>query len=313
VSSQSWEKLGLVYAAAGEQPWARTHAFLPTPLLLDEERIRVYVAFLDAGRVGRVGWVEVASRDPTRVLRVSRRPALDVGADGTFDDNGVTPVWIVRDGDSLLLFYAGWQLGTKVRYTLFTGVARSTDGGETFVRCSQVPVLDRSDGELYVRAAPAVLRDGGRWRMWYVGGDRWIRVRGKDLPSYSLRHLESADPLRWGRHGRVCLDLGGEDEFGVGRPWILKEDGRYRMWYSVRSISRRYHLGYAESPDGLEWKRLDGDLGIAASPEGWDSEMVCYSAVQATRYGTYLFYNGNNYGETGFGVASLLSPGRRPG
>ena len=31
--------------------------------------------------------------------------------------------------------------------------------------------------------------------------------------------------------------------------------------------------------------------------------MVGLSSVVETREGTYLFYNGNNYGETGFGVA----------
>jgi hypothetical protein len=33
--------------------------------------------------------------------------------------------------------------------------------------------------------------------------------------------------------------------------------------------------------------------------------MVCFGAVQSTSFGTYLFYNGNRYGGTGFGVAVL--------
>jgi hypothetical protein len=33
--------------------------------------------------------------------------------------------------------------------------------------------------------------------------------------------------------------------------------------------------------------------------------MVCFGAVIATRDGTYLFYNGNRSGETGFGAALL--------
>src|SRR4051812_25636107 len=78
--SVRWRKLGRVYRAAGEAPWRQSHAFLPTTLALDGERIRVYVAFLDAGSVGRVGWVDVDARDPTRVIAVSEQPALDAGA-----------------------------------------------------------------------------------------------------------------------------------------------------------------------------------------------------------------------------------------
>jgi hypothetical protein len=33
--------------------------------------------------------------------------------------------------------------------------------------------------------------------------------------------------------------------------------------------------------------------------------MVGLTCYQETPHGTYLFYNGNNFGETGFGVAVL--------
>jgi hypothetical protein len=34
--------------------------------------------------------------------------------------------------------------------------------------------------------------------------------------------------------------------------------------------------------------------------------MVCYPAVVQVKGQTYLFYNGNNNGETGFGAAQLV-------
>jgi predicted GH43/DUF377 family glycosyl hydrolase len=301
----NWEKLGLVYSAGGEQAWAQSHAFVPTATMLDEEHVRVYAAFLDRERVGRVGFVDLDARDPLRVLRVSDRPSLDIGVSGTFDDNGVTPVSIVEDDGKIFLYYVGWQLGTKVRYYLFTGLAVSEDGGESFQRCSQAAVLDRSDGELFVRAAVHVMRDEERWKMWYIAGDKWIEAHGKQLPSYNMRYFESADKAVWPRQGMVCLDLANEDEFGFGRPFVIKAGNAYRMWYSIRTISKGYRLGYAESADGLSWQRKDDEVGIDVSESGWDSEMICYSCIQKTKYGAYMFYNGNNYGETGFGVAVL--------
>ncbi len=300
-----WEKMGRVYSAAGEYDWAQSHAFIPTSMMLDENRIRVYVAFLDRQKVGRIGFVDVDADDPRRVLRVSEKCVLDVGQPGAFDDNGVTPMCLLSFEGRLYLYYVGWQLGVKVRYYLFMGLAVSEDGGESFHRLSQTPILDRGDGEMFVRSAANVIRDGDRWRMWYIAGSRWIEVGGKQVPTYNMRFLESRDLAIWDKRGRICLELAGNDEFGFGRPYVIKENGLFKMWYSIRSISKGYRLGYAESDDGQHWKRKDAELGMDVSETGWDSEMICFSCIQKTRSGTYMFYNGNNYGETGFGVARL--------
>ena len=299
----AWRKLGRAYVAAGERPWQRTHAYCPTAVALDGDRIRVLCAFLDEHKVGRVGWVDVDARDPVRVLEVSQRPALDAGRPGTFDDSGVTPLSAVRlDDGTLRLYYAGWQLGVRVRYFLFTGVAESRDDGLTFERVRETPVLDRSDGELHMRTGVHVRPGGGGWRMWYAGGSDWVGAGEAAKPRYALRHLESADGLRWGAAGDVCL-APREGELGFGRPCVLDHGDGLRMWYSLRTAHRGYRIGYAESPDGRAWERRDDLAGIDVSDAGWDSEMVCLSCVLPTPYGTYLFYNGNNYGETGFGVA----------
>jgi predicted GH43/DUF377 family glycosyl hydrolase len=298
-----WRKLGRVYVPDGEQDWAVSHAFCPTSIQLDEDRIRVYVAFLDRERVGRIGFVDVEAANPLNVLNVSADPVLDIGAPGEFDDNGVTPLSLCTDGDSLRLYYAGWQLGVRVRYFLFLGLAVSSDGGMTFERHSRVPVLERSDAEPLMRTGAHVHDTGGRWRMWYAGGDEWVEDHGKIVPSYPLRYLESGDGLSWGPSGSICLAPNRDQEIGFARPFVVEDGGRLRMWYSIRPVGTDYRLGYAESDDGLEWERRDDLVGIDVSDHGWDSEMIGLACLQQTKYGTYLFYNGNNFGETGFGAA----------
>ena len=300
-----WNKLGRVYTAAGERPWASSHAFVPTPLLLPDGRIRVYAAFLDKDKVGRVGYVEVDGRNPRDVRHVSPEPVLDVGAPGTFDDSGVTPLSVVEHQGRHYLYYVGWQLGVRARYYLFLGLAVSSDGGLSFTRSSQAPVLDRSDEGLFVRGSAHVCVEGPRWRMWYVAGSEWRDVRGKSVPTYDMRYLESSDGLHWGKTGRRCLALASSDEFGLARPFVLSDGGQYRMWYSIRTVSRGYRIGYAASADGVAWARQDEQAGIDVSPTGWDSEMVGFAAVVRSAGATLMFYNGNNYGETGFGVAVL--------
>src|SRR5438874_1414187 len=300
-----WTKRGLVYAPDGRLWWAKKHAFPPTPYFLDDRRLRLYVAFCDENTVGRVGYVDVDPVDPGRVLAVSERPVLDVGEPGCFDENGVVPTAVVPVGDRLYLYYVGYQLGHKVRYYQFQGLAVSDDGGESFRRVRRTPVLERSDRETLNRTSAFVLRDGGVFKLWYVGGDRWTVSGGKPLPVYNIKYLESSDGIRWGAAGATAVDFKDADEHALGRAFVLKGGDRWRMFFSSRTYSKGYRLGYAESGDGRRWTRKDDEVGIDVSPDGWDSRMIGYSAVVPYRDRVYLFYNGNNCGQTGFGYAVL--------
>jgi predicted GH43/DUF377 family glycosyl hydrolase len=300
-----WDKRGLVYCAAGERPWKATHAYCPTPILLDEgRRIRVLCAFLDDDRIGRCGFVDVDPRDPTRVLAVSDEPVLDIGEPGTFDEHGVTPLSLVRLEDGRLrLYYAGWQRGVGVRYFLFTGLAESRDDGDSFTRVSAAPVLDRSDAELHLRTGGLVLPDGDGFEIWYVGGSGWVGSGPDARPRYGMRHLRSADGIHWPDTGDVCFEPRA-DELGFGRPCILRRDGMLQMWYGRRDLTGAYELGFATSPDGVTWQRDDARAHLdRGGPGAWDSEMVGLSGLLETPDAIYLFYNGNGYGATGFGVA----------
>lgn len=308
MNKRTWKKLGRVYVADGHHHWAQSHAYLPTSMMLDEDRIRVYAAFLDRQRIGRVGYVDLNAKNPLEVLKVSDRPVLDIGEAGAFDDNGVSPLCLVEARDHLRLYYVGWQLGVRARYFLFTGLAVSEDGGENFQRWSRAPILERSHGELFVRSGAHVRLENGRWKAWYVAGDSWLDLDGRQVPRYNVRYLESGDGISWGQHGEVSLDFANDDEFGFGRPFLLREKEFYRMWYSLRTFSKGYRIGYAESEDGRHWLRKDHQAGIDVSGTGWDSRMVCFACIQRTRYGTYMFYNGNNYGESGFGAALWEQP-----
>lgn len=302
-----WRKLGRVYGPEGNLPWARSHAMIPTPILTDDGRIRVFVTCCDQHFVGRAGYVDLDARDPTRIVAAAAKPVLDIGERGTFDENGVAPLSVVRvDDRTLYLYFVGFELGTKIRYRLLTGLAVSEDGGLTFRRIGRAPILERSDAELYFRCGPCVRFERGRFRMWYVAGSEWTEVRGKELPVYSVKYLESEDGIHWPDHGRPCLDPMNADEHGFGRPYVVRDGDAYRMYVSVRRRSLEgYRLGLAASPDGLTWTRCDAELALDVSPQGWDSQAIMYSAVIQASGRTYLFYNGNDFGRDGFGVAVL--------
>jgi len=78
------------------------------------------------------------------------------------------------------------------------------------------------------------------------------------------------------------------------------------MWFAYKGDIKQgigYRLGYAESIDGIKWERMDRCVGITVSEDGWDSDMIEYAAVVPYKNKYYMFYNGNNYGEFGIGLA----------
>ena len=295
-----WIPKGLVWGPDGSVPWALHSALQPTPLIRHDGMIRVFVGMRDAAGVSRIGFVDVDSRRPCRVIRVSDRPALDVGEAGDFDDNGVVPCAVVDLPDELRLYYAGYQAGTRVRFFVFAGLARSTDGGTTFQRQSHVPVLDRSDDERCFRVIHSIRHEGDRWRIWYGGGSTWIEEEGRTVPSYDVRYTESPDGVTFRDSGRICVSL-EKDELRIGRPYVIRSGDCYEMYFSVQARGKAYGLGRATSSDGLIWNRRD--LAFAASSGRWDDQMRAYPAVVQTPEASYLFYNGNEMGRAGFGYA----------
>jgi hypothetical protein len=303
-----WTKLGLIGFPALDRWWARSSAVVPTPVALSDEVLRVYITHLDGHGVGRVGYIDLDSANPLSVRGVSLNPILDIGNPGCFDDNGVLAVSVVSpEPNTLFMYYAGFELANKIRYRIFTGLAVSSDGGETFKRVSRAPILDRSDGELFFRCGPFVLYEDGKFRLWYVAGSQWTLINGKQAPVYDLRYQESEDGVHWGDSGRVSMEITGLDEHGFGRPWIVRRGpSDYQLFYSIRRRSLQgYRLGYAESADGVEWARKDGELGLDVTPGSFDGQAIMYSAVISAHGRTYCFYNGDNFGERGFAVAVL--------
>lgn len=303
-----WKKLGLVYGPDGSMPWAKSHAMIPTPIRLKDEVIRVFVTFCDALGIGRPGYVDVSAHDPLKVLGFSRQPLLELGKPGTFDENGMLTCGVTDlGGGRMFMYYVGFELGTKIRYRLLTGLAISEDGGNTFTRHAPVPVLERSATEMYFRGGPYCLYGPQRFRLWYVAGSEWIDLDGKSMPVYDIRYAESVDGIHWPDKGEIQISITEPDEHGFGRPCVIaKPGGGYRMFYSVRRRSfGAYRLGYAESADGHFWNRLDDQLNLDVSHGTFDSDAIMYAAPIEIDGKLYVFYNGNNFGRDGFAAAVL--------
>lgn len=300
----AWSKKGLVFETArqGVGGWMRHSALTPTPYRIDDELIRVYAGFRDADGISRIGYVDVRADDPARIVRVSAEPALDIGRDGCFDDNGVILGDVVDAPGGLHMFYVGFQRVAKAKFLAFTGLAVSDDGGEHFRRVRETPILDRAPGRSTIGAVHTAIRDNGRWRLWYAAGDDWEWIDGRPFPRYHIRHVQADDLAALPREDQLCLQPRGS-EYRIGRPRVYRFGDRYLMYFTRGNRGGEYFPGVACSTDGIAWKRRDEALGIALSASGWDSRVICYPALIRQRDKLLMFYNGNDMGVDGFGVA----------
>jgi hypothetical protein len=306
-----WVKKGRIFSVEGRSEWMAHHACVPVADPVGDDVLRIYFGPRDTRGRTRTAFIEVRADDPSQVLRVHDRPVLDLGRLGAFDDSGVMPSCLVNHEGKKYLFYIGWSPAVTVPYRNAVGLAVSTDGGLTFERCFEGPIVDRTRLEPFFTASPFCLLEDGVWRLWYASSTGFVVVDGKPEPVYQIKHATSRNGFEWARTGEACIPYRADGEANA-RPCVLREGDRYRMWYCFRgsrgyrtSKAESYRIGYAESQDGIAWTRLDDRAGIERSEEGWDSQMIEYPFVWVHKGRKHMLYNGNGFGESGFGWAVL--------
>ena len=298
---------GQIFAPNRRSSWASHSFYTPTPILLNNRTIRIYGGMSDSQGVSRIGFIDVNALNPFEVLQVSDAPVLDIGENGFFDDNGIILGDVVREGDNIRLYYVGFQKANKVKFLAFSGLAQSTDNGNTFMRISKTPILDRTENAPYIRAIHSVLYDSNVWKIWYSAGDGWENINNIPYPRYHIRYTESSDGINFlDSVGCDCIQPSG-NEYRIGRPRVTKnETDGFSMLFTSDTKDKLYSPGEASSQNGKDWERTNEDYFIQRS-EGnqWDSEMICYPTKIFFNNLCYIFYSGNGMGQSGLGCVII--------
>lgn len=208
-------------------------------------------------------------------------PGLDPEGIETFD---VVPVDTdAVDGDSRFVAYFTGDLAASPSSRHVIGRATSTDGVHWDkqpepVLTADLPwerPFDAGGFEVGGVLEPAVIYDGGRWRMWYVGFGH--DPERPDDPAYArIGYAESADGVTWAK--RPDPVLVGEDEFealGVSDPNVVADPrGGYHLFYVGIGMDERLRMGHAYSEDGLTWERNPANPIIAGVDGEFDAGLV---------------------------------------
>lgn len=300
-----WEKLGQVYRTTDEDVY--THAMFPVVDVLDEGTglIRVYFTHRDSDNYGFPAFLDARLYDRSfTIVSKHNAPIIEKAALGNFDDSGVNVTSIVNDGNNKIFYYYGWNLGVTVPFRNSIGMADLKPDGIQLQRRYPGPILDRSREFPNLCATPCVLKDRGKFRMWFGSGEPWVIRNGRPNVACHVGYAESDDGIEWFRERMPAVCHGSLGDHVISAPCVTADNDVYRIWYSYRG--EKYRIGYGESDDGKVFVRKDNEVGIGVSESGWDSEMVCYPHVFNLRGQRYMLYCGNDYGRTGFGLAVLL-------
>ena len=301
-----WEKFGSIFNSNKQNFWMNSHASVPIVDHIDKNLYKVYFSSRDVQNRSYVGSFEFDITTPKKIFSISKKPILSPGKDGTFDDSGTMCSCIVSVKNKKYLYYIGWNKGVSVPYRNSIGLAISNNNGKTFEKISEGPIIDRTYKEPHFAASSYVLKEKNEWKMWYLSCIKWALKKNQLTPFYHIKYAKSSDGINWNRDGTVCIDFKNRNEWAISRPFVWKEKDLYKMTYSYRG-KNPYKIGYAESRDGINWNRKDSKIGIKTSQKGWDSKMIEYAFLVNHNGIQYMFYNGNEYGKTGIGLAKLVN------
>jgi predicted GH43/DUF377 family glycosyl hydrolase len=313
----TWNKLGRVFNPQdiGGRNWLKEFAQAPATLIFDDF-VRIYFScrpFPDKNGqyVSYSTYADFDRLNLFKILRVSEQPILPLGEIGEFDEFGIYPVSVIRNGEEVRVYYGGWTRCESVPFNVAIGMAVSANGGETFTKLGRGPILSYSLDEPFVLSGPKIHRYNDTWYLWYIAGRKWKMVDGRAEPIYKIRMAISLDGINWNKLNKDLIDSRIEEDEAQASPDVFYANGKYHMFFCYRYSSHYrgkengYRIGYAASTNLIDWVRMDDKAGIDISEDGWDSEMVAYPHVFELDGNIYMAYLGNQVGRYGFGLAIL--------
>src|SRR5579872_1658259 len=141
-----WERLGLLFDPTRHKLPDDCLSFAQSPqAIVFDDHVRIYFSTrsLEAttGKyLSHIAFVDM-TKDFSNIIGVSQKPVIPLGPLGTFDEHGHFPMNVVRVGEAIYGYTCGWSRRVSVSVETGIGLAISVDGGSTFERYGDGPVL----------------------------------------------------------------------------------------------------------------------------------------------------------------------------
>lgn len=312
-----WKKLGKIFSPQEikDKNWIKEFAQAPSTLLFDEF-VRVYFSCRPAADsngqyVSYSAYVDFDKKYLLNYSNIAEKPIIELGGLGEFDEYGIYPVSVIREGKEVWAYYAGWTRCESVPFNVGIGLAISYDEGKTFKKKGNGPVISYTINEPFVMSGPKIRRFNNQWQLFYISGRKWKMSDGRPEPIYKIRMATSTDGINWEKYDKDLIKSRVELDEAQASPDVFYKNGIYHMFFCYRYSSMYrskkygYRIGYASSTDLINWERDDTKAGIDVSENEWDSQMISYPHIFEIDDKIYMAYLGDQVGRYGFGLAIL--------
>lgn len=256
------------------------------------------------------------SLDLSEQLSSVSEPVLGRSGPGCFDEHGIFPLHPIQlsnhDNVNFKALSCGWQRKKSVDIEMKIGELATQDGGKTFKRVFDGPLMGPNSVEPFLIGDPFVLENGEKSLIYYIYGSSWQRnqsgipEREYKIGVASYDHAKSEVSERVG----VPIISDAIENEAQAMPTVVNFKGLFHMFFCYRSVfefrekqSSAYKLAHAYSHDGLSWKRSTASFLNPKSE--WDSRMQCYPNAFVYNDDIHILYNGNNFGFLGFGCTKI--------
>jgi predicted GH43/DUF377 family glycosyl hydrolase len=298
-----WKKLGQIHYCKPIDEYLLSHASNPLAVHLKDDLFRVFFSGRDRDNKSSVGYVDIDIVKQI-ALDTCEQVVAKYGNEDSFYSHGISIGNMYQVEDKNYIQFMAWQIRDGGHWRGDIGRLQLNDDYNTLTLNPKEVYMGCDDEDKVSLSYSWVMQDEGIYKMWYGSTIDWNSENGEMI--HVIKYATSQNGENWQKHGlAVPYEVGVAQAFS--RPTVIKDNQGYHMWFSYRSGDGiKYRIGYAHSIDGITWERKQ-DSGIDVSESGWDSEMICYPFVVDHKGERYMLYNGNDYGQTGFGLAVLES------
>ena len=204
-------------------------------------------------------------------VKYKNNPVLgDITTGSLFDP------FVVRENDRFKM-YLSWRLKDSVAYTYsYDGISWD----ELKVCLGPNPY---SKWEHKVNRATVVFKDN-KYYMWYTG-------QAEGFSKIGIAHSDDGKTFNRIQKEPVLEPEFPFEGFSVMNPHVIWDENKYKMWYAAGETYEPNVICYAESLDGVNWKKYSQNPIIThGSKEDFDCDRVGGCEVHKLPDGSYIMF-----------------------
>ena len=266
------DSAGRPSAPAGE--WAWDSQWVAAPVVIsDSGQLRMWYT---GGGPNGYSLGEASSADGVNWTRSPLNPVIPGGIEAGVLQEGPADykMWFHMDGSAVY------------RAVSSDGLDWTVDPTPAFEPSGVDGTFDRDGLE-----DPYVLLDGGGTYWMFYGGCN------NDLGMCQIGAATSPDGLAWTRvQSGPVLPPGGPgdwDEIHTIDPVVILDGATFKLWYSSYDSNSIRRIGYATSPDGINWTKYASNPVFEPDPGQWDDGAVGNHAVLFDGSQYHMWYSSN--------------------